>query len=205
MVWVASWRQRDLTNPAIIDVLNIRMLAVLVASLTGQMPVTPSTTAARAVWENAMYNNIICAIGLGSRERAERLLRTSHALLSPDGELTVAHVIERFLSGRESPDEWAVSTITEAEEKLNALCRRLGITATIDVRMGTASTTLLTIAKEKKADLIILATHTSDIIDRIFGSTVEYVIRHAECSVLVERADKSHDDIVGKADTAKKA
>ena len=27
MVWVASWQQRDLTNPAIIDVLNIRMLA----------------------------------------------------------------------------------------------------------------------------------------------------------------------------------
>jgi nucleotide-binding universal stress UspA family protein len=112
--------------------------------------------------------------------------------------LTVAHVIERFPSGRESPDDWAVSVITEAEEKLDALCRRLGITATVDVRMGTASTTLLTIAKEKKADLIILATHTSDIIDRIFGSTVEYIIRHAECSVLVERADKTHPDTAKK-------
>ncbi|TXI04571.1 MAG: universal stress protein [Rhizobium sp.] len=141
-----------------------------------------------------MYDKIICAIGLGSRERAERLLRTSHALLTPAGELTVVHVIERFPSGHESPSEWEVSVIKEAEEKLGALCRRLGITASIDVRPGNASKTLLAVAKEKKADLIVLATHNSDILDRIFGSTVEYVIRHAVCSVLIERADKAHDN-----------
>ncbi|MGV1761143.1 universal stress protein [Rhizobium sp. A22-96] len=138
-----------------------------------------------------MYDRVMCAIGLGSRERAEHLLRTSYALLKPNGQLTVVHIVERFPSGHESPDEWAVSVIGEAEEKLNALCRRLGITATIDVRTGTASKTLLIIAKERKADLIVLATHASDILDRIFGSTVEYVIRHAECSVLIDRAERS--------------
>ena len=121
-----------------------------------------------------MYDKIICAIGLGSRERAERLLRTSSALLSPGGELIIVHVIERLASGHEGPDDWAVSVIKEAEDKLDGLCRRLGIIASIEVRTGTA-------------------THVSDILDRIFGSTVEYVIRHAECSVLVERANKSHD------------
>ncbi|OCJ07133.1 universal stress protein [Rhizobium sp. AC27/96] len=138
-----------------------------------------------------MYDRVMCAIGLGSRERAEHLLRTSQALLKPNGQLTVVHIVERFPSGHESPDEWAVSVIGEAEEKLNTLCRRLGITATIDVRTGTASKTLLIIAKERKADLIVLATHASDILDRIFGSTVEYVIRHAECSVLIDRAERS--------------
>ncbi|NTF45556.1 universal stress protein [Rhizobium rhizogenes] len=138
-----------------------------------------------------MYDRVMCAIGLGSRERAEHLLRTSQALLKPNGQLTVVHIVERFPSGHESPDEWAVSVIGEAEEKLNALCRRLGITATIDVRTGTASKTLLIIAKESRADLIVLATHASDILDRIFGSTVEYVIRHAECSVLIDRAERS--------------
>lgn len=138
-----------------------------------------------------MYDRVMCAIGLGSRERAEHLLHTSQALLKPNGQLTVVHIVERFPSGHESPDEWAVSVIGEAEEKLNALCRRLGITATIDVRTGTASKTLLIIAKERKADLIVLATHASDILDRIFGSTVEYVIRHAECSVLIDRAERS--------------
>ncbi|NLR97903.1 universal stress protein [Rhizobium sp. P38BS-XIX] len=137
-----------------------------------------------------MYDRIICAIGLGSRERAEHLLRTSQALLAPHGELTVVHVVERFPSGHESPDAWAVSVIGEAEEKLNTLCRRLGMTTTIDVRTGNASKTLLLIAKERKADLIVLATHASDILDRLFGSTVEYVIQHAECSVLIDRAER---------------
>ncbi|KAA1180348.1 universal stress protein [Rhizobium tropici] len=150
-----------------------------------------------------MYEKIICAIGLGSRERAERLLRTSHALLSPGGELIVVHVIERFPSGSESPDNWAVSVIKEAEDKLDALCKRLGIAASIEVRTGAASRTLLTVAQEQKADLIVLATHTSDILDRIFGSTVEYVIRHAECSVLVERADKLHDTAAKEVRTKK--
>jgi len=138
-----------------------------------------------------MYDRVICAIGLGSRERAEHLLRTSNALLTPGGQLTVVHVIERFPSARENPDERAISAFSEAEEKLSALCRRLGIDAQIDVRNGTASKTLLLIAKEKKADLLVLATHASDIFDRIFGSTTEYVIEHAECSVLVDRAERA--------------
>lgn len=138
-----------------------------------------------------MYDRVICAIGLGSRERAEHLLRTSNALLTPGGQLTVVHVIERFPSARENPDERTISAFSEAEEKLSALCRRLGIDAQIDVRNGTASKTLLLIAKEKKADLLVLATHASDIFDRIFGSTTEYVIEHAECSVLVDRAERA--------------
>ncbi len=137
-----------------------------------------------------MYDRVICAIGLGSRERAEHLLRTSNTLLTPGGQLTVVHVIERFPSARENPDERTISAFSEAEEKLSALCRRLGIDAQIDVRNGTASKTLLLIAKEKKADLLVLATHASDIFDRIFGSTTEYVIEHAECSVLVDRAER---------------
>lgn len=148
--------------------------------------------------EIEMYARIICAIGLGSRERAERLLRTSQALLTPGGELTVVHVIERTPSADVSPDNWAVSVIGEAEEKLNALCKRLGITASVDIRMGTASKTLLIAAKENKADLIVLATHASDILDRIFGSTVEYVTRHAECSVLIDRTEKSDHSATAK-------
>jgi len=138
-----------------------------------------------------MYDRVICAIGLGSRERAEHLLRTSNALLTPGGELTVVHIIERFPSARENPDERAISAIGEAEEKLSVLCRRLGINAQIDVRTGTASKMLLLVAKEKRADLLVLATHASDIFDRIFGSTTEYVIQHAECSVLVDRAERT--------------
>ncbi|ENN86829.1 UspA domain protein [Rhizobium freirei PRF 81] len=141
-----------------------------------------------------MYTRIICAIGLGSRERAEHILRTSYSLLAPGGELTAAHIVERFPAGQESPDGWAISMIGEAEEKLGTLCRRLDIPAFIHVRSGPAARTLLKIAKERNAELIVVAAHTSDIFDRIFGSTVDHVVRHARASVLIDRIGEGEDD-----------
>jgi nucleotide-binding universal stress UspA family protein len=134
-----------------------------------------------------MYARIICAIGLGSRERAEHLLRASHALLQAGGELTVAHVIERLPMTRGGPDEKALSIMTEAEDKLTAVCKNLSLQVSIDVRTGEAAQTLLTIAEERNAELIVMASHPTDIIDRIFGSTVDGVVRNARCSVLIER------------------
>jgi nucleotide-binding universal stress UspA family protein len=138
-----------------------------------------------------MYARIICAIGLGSRERAEHLLRTSYSLLAPEGELTVAHIVERFPAEQKCPDSWAISVIGEAEEKLNTLCKNLDIPAFIHVRSGSASRTLLKIAEEREADLIVVAAHASDIFDHIFGSTVDYVVRHSRSSVLIDRIGTS--------------
>lgn len=144
-----------------------------------------------------MYTRIICAIGLGSRERAEHILQTSYSLLAPGGELTVAHIVERFPAGQQSPDGWAISVIGEAEEKLSALCKRLDIPAFIHVRSGPASRTLLKIADEREADLIVVAAHVTDIFDRIFGSTVDHIVRHARSSVLIDRIAKNQDDKAG--------
>ncbi len=142
-----------------------------------------------------MYTRIVCAIGLGSRERAEHILRTSYSLLAPGGELTVAHVVERFPAGQESPDGWAISVIGEAEEKLGTLCKRLEIPAFIHVRSGPAARTLLKIARERNTELIVVAAHTSDIFDRIFGSTVDHIVRHARSSILIDRICESNNDV----------
>lgn len=138
-----------------------------------------------------MYRQIICAIGLGSRESAEHIMRTSYSLLAPGGALTVAHVVDRFATTQDNPDSWAVSVISEAEEKLTMLCKQLDIPALVHVRSGPASRTLLTIAKERHADLIVVAAHRSDIFDRIFGSTVDHIIRHARSSVLIDRIENN--------------
>ncbi|WP_168880173.1 universal stress protein [Rhizobium sp. P28RR-XV] len=138
-----------------------------------------------------MYRRIICAIGLGSRESAEHAIRTSYSLLAPGGELTVAHVVERFPTTQDNPDSWAVSVIGEAEDKLTMLCKRLDIPAFVHVRSGPAARTLLTVAKERNADLIVVAAHRTDILDRIFGSTVDHIIRHAHSSVLIDRIENS--------------
>lgn len=135
-----------------------------------------------------MYHTIVCAIGLGSKERAEHLLATARALLAPDGTLHIAHIVERFpSSGKQSPDATAVAVIDEAEQKLSSLCRRQSVTAVVDVRCGRAPETLLTIAADVSADLIVVAAHAPDILDRVFGSTVDHIVRDAKCSVLIDR------------------
>ncbi|HEX8048736.1 universal stress protein [Rhizobium sp.] len=135
-----------------------------------------------------MYKTIVCAVGLGSKERAKHLLNTAHALLDIDGALHVAHAVENFPSVvQQGPDDWAVSLISEAEEKLSQLCRQLSVPALIHVRTGRASNTLLAIAAEMKADLIVVAAHAPDVLDHVFGSTVDHIVHHAKCSVHIDR------------------
>ncbi|MGV1838375.1 universal stress protein [Rhizobium rhizogenes] len=135
-----------------------------------------------------MYKTIVCAVGLGSKERAEHLLRTAHALLDSDGTLHVAHTVERFPSlGTQGPDDRAVSIISEAEEKLALLCRQLSVPALVHVNTGRAADAILAISAEMKADLIVVAAHAPDILDRVFGSTVDHIVHHAKCSVHIDR------------------
>ncbi|GES40763.1 nucleotide-binding universal stress UspA family protein [Rhizobium sp. ERR 922] len=135
-----------------------------------------------------MYRSIVCAVGLGSKEKAEHLVHMASQLLDADGTLHVAHTVERFPSlVRQGPDEWAVSVIGEAEEKLSLLCRELSTPALVHVRTGRAADTILAIAAETKADLIIVAAHATDIFDRVFGSTVDHIVHHAKCSVHIDR------------------
>ena len=153
-----------------------------------------------------MYRTIICGIGMGSRQTANRLLRRAAALLEDGGNIVVMHVIEniphRHLT--ELPEEFETTAIAEAERKLAALCKELGIPATIEVRVGVAASLLVAVAREMSADLILLSSHVSDITDYVFSSIVDKVVRHAGCSVLIDRrADRRHSGSKAQAeDTA---
>ena len=139
-----------------------------------------------------MYRTILCAVGLGSRERAEHLLLTARSLLEPEGRLHVVHGVERFPSrDAQCPDGWAIAVIAEAEQKLLTLCEALSIEGEVKVRAGRASEAILAIASEVGADLIVLSAHRPDLLDHVLGSTVDYVVRHARCSVLIDR-DAQH-------------
>jgi len=51
---------------------------------------------------------------------------------------------------------------------------------------GDAAAEIVRVAKERKVDLIVLASHGRTGLGRIlFGSTAEAVVRHAPCPVLV--------------------
>ncbi|RWX11965.1 universal stress protein [Rhizobium hidalgonense] len=149
-----------------------------------------------------MYRTIICGIGMGSRQTANRLLRRAAALVDEGGNIVVTHVIEniphRHLT--ELPEAFETTAIVDAEKKLAALCRELGIPARVEVRIGVAASALVALARETSADLILLSSHVSDITDYVFSSIVEKVVRHAGCSVLIDRRPDHAEGLTSRAE-----
>jgi nucleotide-binding universal stress UspA family protein len=103
-------------------------------------------------------------------------------------EIVAVHVMQpatlRSLSGAppiepiEIPSEGAVARFCRAEFAELPLRVR--------VESGAVWNTICTVAKEEKADLVVMATRGHDsLADRILGSNTERVLRHAPCPVLV--------------------
>ncbi|WP_064685293.1 universal stress protein [Rhizobium bangladeshense] len=152
-----------------------------------------------------MYRTIICGIGMGSRRTANRLLRRAAALVDEGGTILVMHVIENVPQRRLTgiPEETETAAIVDAERKLVSLCKELGIPVMIEVRIGVAASLLVSVARERAADLILLSSHVPDITDYVFSSIVEKVVRHAGCSVLVDgRSDDAHEGSASQTEDA---
>ena len=63
------------------------------------------------------------------------------------------------------------------------------------IARGDAAAEIVRIAKEKEADLIVIASHGRTGLGRIFfGSTTESVVRHAHCPVLVVKPPQKSDE-----------
>jgi Universal stress protein UspA and related nucleotide-binding proteins len=76
-------------------------------------------------------------------------------------------------------------------KRLQALARKYrtnGNVAAIEPRTGTAYEEICAVARELKADLIVIATHGYSGYKRMFlGSTAERVVQHSRCPVLIVR------------------
>lgn len=138
---------------------------------------------------NSMFSRIICAIGLGPREKAEHILSRARDLLDSTGEIIVLHVVESVPQNlaQLTPSNAQLNWINEVEDKLKSLCNGLDVETSCLVKVGRAAPTVLDVAREQKADLIIVGSHVQDITDALFGSIVDRITRGAACSVLVDR------------------
>jgi nucleotide-binding universal stress UspA family protein len=78
----------------------------------------------------------------------------------------------------------------EAFERLTAIAaiEAEGRSCEIIVREGSPANTILRVAEEIDADLIVMASHNPTYIDYIMGSVAGKVVRFAQCSVLVVRS-----------------
>jgi universal stress protein F len=136
-----------------------------------------------------MYSKIICAIGLGPREKAEHMLRRASELIDSDGQIVLVHVLESVphYVAHSLPSSFELSWMQDAEAKLKSLCTRLEVPALVVVKAGRTAPTILDIAREHRADLIIVGSHIKDVTDVFFGSAVDHISHRAPCAVLIDR------------------
>ncbi|MBW9112645.1 universal stress protein [Rhizobium cauense] len=136
-----------------------------------------------------MYKKIIVPIEIGALDRGEKAFRKASTLLDTGGEIILLNVVEDVPTyvAIDLPTELIQNAIDDAEQKLGMLIRTSGIPARIEIGHGRPAHSILAAAETHGADLIIVASHVPDFSNYFIGATADRVVRHAKCSVLVDR------------------
>jgi nucleotide-binding universal stress UspA family protein len=141
-----------------------------------------------------LYGRILCGVDLSEASYAA-LGRALSLARESRGWLGVAHIIE-LLPGAEGPlpaaleplaTQWAENAQAQFAARIPHDLRYL---CTVDeiIARGNPRRTLLRLADEHRADLIVIGAHGKGTLDRLlFGSTAEGVVRGARCPVLTVR------------------
>jgi universal stress protein F len=138
---------------------------------------------------SAMYDRIVVAIDIAQLDKGERILRNASRLVTKAGRIRVVNVVEdlpAYIVSDLSVD-MVVEARRKADEQLQDLCGRTGIAADIEIRQGAPAREILAAAEDWQADLVIIASHVPDFSNYLIGATADRVVRHAKCSVLIDR------------------
>lgn len=136
-----------------------------------------------------MYKTILIPVDLHHPDVAERIIAAGKSLSGPKTRLILLNVIEETPSYIESylPEGIHEENRNMAMEKLKALARANTIEPTCEVRIGHPHVTILEAAESHAVDIVIIGSHRPGLQDYFLGSTAARVVRHAQCSVLVDR------------------
>ncbi|MBB3392621.1 nucleotide-binding universal stress UspA family protein [Rhizobium sp. BK275] len=136
-----------------------------------------------------MYKKIIVPVEIGGIEKGEKILRKAAKLLDNGGEIILLNVIEDIPTyvAVELPGNIVEDAMKEGRDRLNELVAKTGIQATVEVRNGPPANSIIAAAESHGADLVMVASHIPDIYNYFIGATADRVVRHAKCSVLVDR------------------
>lgn len=136
-----------------------------------------------------MYKHILVPVDLGNIARAKATIAKAKALRDEGGRITLLNVVEiiRNYVMAELPDEVFANREQEALGQLRELAAAEGCDCAVAVRTGKAEGEILAEARAGDVDLIVIASHNPGFQDFFIGSTAARVVRHAHCSVLVDR------------------
>lgn len=138
------------------------------------------------------YKHILYATDLGPHEKQ---IRSKVKLVAEQNEanVSVVHVVETLpvfmdMSGYLNTSEIVERMLGEARGLMEKIAKDLEIAENDQhIPVGAPKTDIVSLAKEIKADLIIIGAHNRHIIDNLIGSTTDAVLRSAHCDVLTVR------------------
>lgn len=136
-----------------------------------------------------MYDTVIVGVEPSHEDVAAKVLQIGAKLVEAKGKLIAFHVLPEVPVYVDTyvPPRVQDEAMAEAHKELTALVNDLGITAEVRIVSGVPHTRILEAIDEAKPDLVILGSHRPGLADYFLGSTAARVVRHAQCSVLVDR------------------
>lgn len=136
-----------------------------------------------------MYDTILVPIDLSDDSKTTRMIDAAKKVANPGARIILSHVVDEVPGYvlTELPRDFVESRWAEARASMQQIAASAGAAAEVEVRGGHPANTILEIAEEKGADVIVIASHRPGLQDYLIGSTAAWVVRHARCSVLVLR------------------
>lgn len=137
-----------------------------------------------------MYSHILVPVDLAHEDVAQRILVLAGHLLSPGGKITALHVVPEIPAFAEAYVPKDVRQVRERD--LHAALERVVAAAGLTdaqplLERGGAYVRILEVIDRISPDLVVIGSHQPGFSDIFLGSTAARVVRHAQCSVLVDR------------------
>ena len=136
-----------------------------------------------------MYKTILVPIDMGHVVEGKSIIDIAADHADENSKIILLNVVEEIpnWAAINLPPDIIDKSLDEARDGLKAIATASGIKMDVEIRTGHSYNTILDVAEEKNADLIVVASHRPGLQDYFLGSTAAKVVRHAKCSVLVVR------------------
>ncbi|NKB63672.1 MAG: universal stress protein [Gammaproteobacteria bacterium] len=137
----------------------------------------------------SLYKSILIPVDLANVAKLNSLVDHASIYNSSNSKIVLLNVVEDIpgWAAVELPRGILDKSVQSSLEKLKALAASSSIEVEVEVRVGHPYQTILEVAEEKNAELIIVGSHQPELQNYFLGSTAAKVVRHATCSVLVVR------------------
>lgn len=140
-----------------------------------------------------MFRSILVPVDIAHRSSWEHALPQAIELAAmANGTITVMTVIRDLklvFEGVYFPFQLE-KIVSDAHSRLKAIVSEYSSADTdisIEVRAGSIGGEIISVAKDRAVDLILMASHRPEMRDYLIGPNASHVAHHADCSVLVLR------------------